>query len=150
MAENMCGNCFHPKENHPGDGHFCTRELTCMCQKYVEPELVQFALLVEKAKAERKTIYKRCYFILDKIPPTRNASEKSFGKIYREIWYGFKIRKEGTKLTTEEFKRMPGDDPINREKRRVKADYPELATYNPQTIQNQSILFQAYMELAVE
>ena len=81
--------------------------------------------------------------ILEKIPPTRNANEKKFSDIYREIWYGFKIRVKGTAYTTAERKRMPHDDSINRQKRAVKEDYAELSTYNPKVILEQTALYQA-------
>lgn len=95
-----------------------------------------------------KTIYQRCYFILKKIPKTANAGEKVFAKIYREIWYGFKIRKEGTRLTTTEWKRMPHDDTINRQKRMVKYDHPDVATYESKMQIHQTALFQAIIEQA--
>lgn len=143
-----CADCFHKEENHTGG--VCSGSLTCMCPKYKPQVLFDFAQEVEMQKAIIKSVYKRCLFILEKIPGSRNATEKQFAKIYREIWYGFKIRKEGTKLTTEEWKRMPHDDLINREKRMVKADYPHLATYNKEMITHQEATYQAYLELAVE
>jgi hypothetical protein len=148
-----CARCFHPKENHINiDGTpkcVCNGSLQCMCDTWEEPYLAEFAQMVEKKKHELKTIKQRCEFILEKIPRTRNAGEKSFAKIYKEIWYGFKIRKEGTTLNTEEWKRMPHDDSINREKRRVKEN-PQLATYDPETIRKQNAIWEAYMELAIE
>lgn len=143
-----CADCFHDEENHTGG--VCSGSLTCMCPKYKQQVLFDFAHEVEMEKAIRKSVYKRCFFVLQKIPGSRNATEKTFPKIYKEIWYGFKIRKEGTKLTTEEWKRMPSDDVINREKRRVKHDHPELATYNKEMITHQEATYQAYLELAVE
>src|SRR5574342_114701 len=142
-----CARCFHNQENH---GAVCSGSLTCMCQKYVPQELADFAHEVEKIKSETKAIFLRCKFILEKIPPSRNASDKTFPKIYKEIWFGFKIRKEGTSLTTDEWKRMPSDDKINREKRRVKQHHPELKTYDPNMIKHQEASYQAYLELAVE
>lgn len=147
IIASTCANCFHPKENHQG---VCNGSLTCMCTKYIAPFLYEFAHRVEQEKHLRKDFYRRCEFILREIPQTRNAGEKSFSKIYREIWYGFKIRKEGTKLTTDEWKRLPHDDTINRAKRKVKQDYPELATYDKQVLFHQTAIYQALMEMAVE
>jgi hypothetical protein len=121
-----------------------------MCERFIPQVLFDSAQEIEKIKSETKKIYLRCKFILEKIPRTRNATEKTFPKIYKEIWYGFKIRKEGTKLTTDEWKRMPTDDQINREKRRVKQHYPELKTYDPNVIKHQENTFQAMLELAIE
>ena len=120
-----------------------------MCEKFIPQVLYDFAQEVEQIKSEGKQIYMRCKFILEKIPPTRNATEKTFPKIYKEIWYGFKIRKEGTKITTDEWKRMPSDDRINREKRRVKQHHPALKTYDPNVVQHQETTFQAYLEMAI-
>ena len=144
-----CANplCDHPNENHAGG--ICTGSLECLCQKFLEPVLEQFAQEVEAKKARLKSVYDRCKFILQKIPPTRNAREKSFAKIYREIWYGFKIRKEGTKLTTQEWRRMKHDDTINRQKRMVKNDHPELQTYDSKVLYHQTALYQAIIEQAV-
>ncbi len=142
-----CGNpsCNHEEENHKG---ICNGSLTCLCQKFIHPVLEEFAQEVEVNKAKLKSVYQRCKFILEKIPPTRNAREKGFAKIYREIWYGFKIRKEGTKITTKEWKRMKHDDTINRQKRFVKVDHPELKTYDSKLMFHQTALFQAIIEQA--
>lgn len=142
-----CSRCFHDESNH---GAVCSGSLTCLCQKYETPILNEFAQLIEKEKSERRSIYKRCEFILEKIPQTRNAGEKTFAKIYREIWYGFKIRKDGTKLTTDEWKRMAHDDTINREKRRCKQWNEELKTYSPEVLMKQTAIYQALMEMAIE
>ncbi len=146
---NTCANCFHPEHNHLSGG-VCSGSITCRCPKYNPPFLFEFAQRVEQEKHIRKSIYDRCKFILEKIPPSRNAGEKSFSKIYKEIWYGFKIRKEGTKLTTEEWKRMPHDDNINRAKRMVKKDHPELKTYSAQVLWHQSAIYQALLEMTSE
>ena len=143
-----CAKCFHDKSNHK-DG-VCNGSLTCMCPEYVEPILFEFAQLVEKEKLERKNIKKRCQWILETIPKTRNAGEKTFYKIYIEIWYGFKIRKEGTKLTAEEWKRLPNQDTVNREKRRCKHNDDSLKTYDPQVQEKQTIIFQALLEMSAE
>ena len=142
-----CAKCFHQKENHQG---VCNGSLECMCTKYEPPYMYEFAHRVEQEKHTRKDVYRRCEFILREIPATRNAGEKSFAKIYREIWYGFKIRKDGTKITTEEWERMPHDDTINRAKRKVKQDKPELATYDKEVLWHQTAIFQALLEMSVE
>lgn len=143
-----CADCFHAETNHK-DG-VCNGSLTCMCPKYIEPILFEFAQLVEQEKQERKSIKKRCQWILETIPKTRNAGEKTFYKIYIEIWYGFKIRKEGTKLTADEWKRLPNQDTINREKRRCKHNDESLKTYSAQTLERQTIIYQALLELSTE
>lgn len=112
--------------------------------------MFEFAHRVEEEKHLRKDFYRRCEFILREIPATRNAGEKSFAKIYKEIWFGFKIRKEGTKLTTDEWKRLPHDDTINRAKRKVKQDNPELATYDKEVLWHQTAIYQALLEMSVE
>lgn len=101
-------------------------------------------------KMKLKSINDRCKYILIKIPPSRNAGEKTFAKIYREIWYGFKIRKEGTAITTEDWKRMPHDDTINRQKRDVKEHNLQLQTYSPQMQYHQTALWVAIVEMATE
>jgi hypothetical protein len=149
-----CAECFHPFENHHNvDGTpntVCNGTIECDCPKYVPQVLYDYAQEIEKIKFEGKKIYMRCKFVLEKVPGSRNATEKTFPKIYKEIWYGFKIRKEGTKYTTDDWKRMPSDDKINREKRRVKEDHPALRTYDPNVIQHQETTFQAYLEMAIE
>jgi len=149
-----CANCFHPKENHkPVDGtkyHMCTGDLICRCQHYEEPYLVEFAQDIEKQKLICRTIEKRCEYILEKVPQMRNAGEKTFARVYKEIWYGFKVRKQDSSvLNMAEFKRMPHDDSINREKRRVKEN-PYFATYDPKIIKKQAAIWEAYMELVIE
>lgn len=148
QTASTCADCFHIETSHH-DG-VCMGSLECRCSKYNPPFMFEFAHRVEEEKHIRKSIYDRCKFILEKIPQTRNAGEKSFAKIYREIWYGFKIRKNGTKLTTEEWKRMPHDDNINREKRRVKAEHPELKTYDKQVLWHQTAIYQALLEMSAE
>ncbi len=150
-----CARCFHPKENHKqiegtNDCHICTGSIECRCEHFEIPFLVEFAQKIEMVKSVRKTIRSRCEYILEMIPKTRNAGEKTFAKIYKEIWYGFKIRKDGTKLTTEEWKRMPHDDSINREKRRCKQHNENLQTYSKEVLIEQSAIYQALMELAIE
>jgi len=143
----LCAKCHHPKKNH---GVVCSGDLTCMCESFVPPFLVAFAQEIEMQKAKLKSVNARCKYILEKIPPTRNAGEKTFAKIYREIWYGFKIRKEGTTITTAEYQRMKHDDTINRQKRLVKAENSSLATYEAEMLYHQSALYQAIIELAID
>lgn len=149
-----CSGCFHEKENHLNmDGSqncICNGSIECRCELFKEPFLEEFAQRVEEEKLIRKTINARCKYVLEKIPQTRNAGEKTFAKIYREIWYGFKIRKAGTEITTEQYYRMPHDDTINREKRRLKAENPILATYDPKVSKSQAAIYVACMELAIE
>lgn len=147
-----CAKCFHPRENHEEvngtPNQICTRTIDCRCEKFEVQHLVEFAAEIEKHKLERWTQFDRCKWILEEIPQTRNAGEKTFAKIYNEIWFGFKIRKEGTSLTTEEFQRLPSADSINREKRRAKQLYPELATYSKEVLMHQTAIYNALMEMA--
>ncbi len=159
-----CAKCFHPKENHKpvkgDDGefikkdgfecHICTGELMCSCQRFEEPYLVEFAQDIEKVKHERKTIFDRVLYILTNIPQTRNASQKTFGKIYNEIWHGMKIRVENSNVNTDVWNRTASWDSINREVRRAKREQPTLATYDPKVIRKHQVIFQAYMELAAQ
>ena len=154
-----CAKCFHSVENHkPIDGakasdfisHICTGALDCRCEHFEEQYLEAFAVEIAMHKQKRWTQFDKAKYILEKIPQTRNAGEKTFAKIYNEIWFGFKIRKDGTKLTIQEWRRMPHDDTINRAKRRVKHNHPELGTYNPKVLYEQTALFQALMEMAIE
>ena len=143
-----CADCHHEEENH--DSAICSGDLTCLCTRFLPPILEAFAAEVEMQKDKLKTVYQRCLFILRKIPPARNAGEKTFAKIYREIWYGFKIRKEGTSINTAEWKRMVHDDTINRQKRAVKASYESLRTYEPEMLYHQTALWVAIVEQATE
>jgi len=143
-----CANCFHSKENHKG---VCSGSLTCMCTNYVEPFLYAFAQRVEKEKYERKSIGKRCEFILEEIPQTRNAGEKTFAKIYYEIWYGFKIRVNNPQILDKKtWDRLPNQDTINREKRRCKQWNEELKTYSKETLWHQTAIYQSLLEMSVE
>ncbi len=130
--------------------HICTAAIDCSCEHFEEPYVLQFAKDIDKAKHERLTIYERCIYILTRIPQTRNASEKTFGKIYNEIWHGAKIRKSTSNLTSDVWDRSMPSDTINREKRRAKVNHPNLQTYDPKVLKQQTVLFQAYMELAAE
>ena len=149
-------NCNHPEENHKNmDGTnkcICNGSIFCSCEKFEEQYLMQFAQDIEIQKAKCRTINKRCIYILEKIPQMRNAGEKSFARVYKEIWHGVKIRKNVNDSTTVNTQRdfdIPHDDSINREKRRVKEN-PNLATYDPKVIEKQNAIFQAYMELSIE
>lgn len=143
---NVCANCYHDKTVHK-DG-VCMGDLSCQCFNFIENELYNFAMEVEKEKLARKSIYKRCKYILEKIPQTRNAGERSFYRIFIEIWFGFKIRK-GTPMVMDDtwWKRLPNQDSISREKRRVKKDHPELGTFDPNVLEHQKIIYQACLEL---
>jgi len=146
-------NCGNPKCNHHEENHvksICDGDLMCMCKKFVEPVLAAFATEIEVHKAKRWGYFDRCKYILEKIPQTRNAGEKTFYKIYIEIWYGFKIRVAGTTLNTEDWNRLPNQDTVNREKRRVKQLYPSLATYSSKVLQHQTAIWEALMEMATE
>jgi len=146
----LCAKCFHPENNH---GVVCSGDLMCLCEKFVPPFFVRFAQRIEKEKYERKNLRERCDFILSEIPQTRNAGEKNFPKIYLEIWHGFKIRKfakDSTPLTTDMFEKLPIHDSINREKRRCKQWNESLRTYSPKVLMEQTAIYQALMEMAIE
>lgn len=151
----LCAKCFHAKENHLNiDGTpkcVCNGSLQCMCDTFVEPFLERFAQRIEQEKKTRKDVKKRCEYILEEIPQTRNAGEKTFAKIYKEIWHGVKIRKHAensTAVTTGLYEQIPHDDTINREKRRLKQHNDGLKTYSPQVLREQSAIYQTMMELA--
>lgn len=148
ILSSSCANCFHGQESHPPEG-ICRGSISCLCQKFVPSELVEFAQEVERFKSEYKKVYQRCKFILTKIPPSRNASDKSFPKIYKEIFHGIKIRKTWSNLNTDLWKAAPSDDRINRAKRLVKHENPELATYDKKVLFEQTALYQALMEMAI-
>ena len=145
-----CGNpkCNHPKENH--EKVICDGDIFCSCEKFVEPVLAAFAAEIEVHKAKRWSIYERVEYVLDKIPPSRNAGEKTFYKIYIEIWHGFKIRAADTSLNKQEWDRLPNQDTVNREKRRAKETHPLLQTYDPDVIKHQTAIWIALMEMATE
>lgn len=149
MSNNeSCADCFHPEVNH---GVVCSGSLECMCTKYKIPYLVLFAQKIEQEKLKRKSIKERCEFILENIPQTRNAGEKSFAKIYWEIWHGFKIRaKNPETLDLQIWKTLPIADTINREKRRCKQWNDELKTYSKEVLFHQTAIYQALMEMAIE
>jgi len=142
-----CQECFHEEENHE-EGHFCTGDLTCICQKFTSPVLVEFAQKIEKVKHEYKTLYDRCKYLLDTIEPIRNAGEKSFYACYIWIWHGFKI-KQGTILDQATWKRLPSQDSVNRAKRFVKEDFEHLRTYDKKVLIEQTAIYQALTEMAI-
>lgn len=113
--------------------------------------MFEFAQRVEQEKHIRKSIRKRCEFILKEIPQTRNAGEKSFTKIYWEIWHGFKVRVNNAQvLDKKTWDRLPNSDLINREKRRCKQYDDELKTYSKEVLWQQTAIYQALLELSVE
>lgn len=148
--EPLCVECTHKKDRHLAPG-VCNGSILCQCQGFVEPVLSQFFMEIEKAKMELRTMEKRCEFILEKIPQTRNAGEKSFYKVYIEIWHGFKIRKgRPSFLDTDTWKNLPNQDTINRAKRKCKQFHEELRTYDADVLERQATLYQAVMEWAKE
>jgi hypothetical protein len=142
----LCANCHHEEEAH---ALICRGDITCLCEKFVPPILFEFAQKIDRAKDELKTHYQRCKWLLEKLPATRNAGSKTFYKVYCEIWHGVKIRKE-LGITTKEWKAMPVSSTVNRSKRFVKQDHPELGTYSPQMLIEQSALWEAIVEMAIE
>ena len=148
IQASSCADCFHEQSNHK-DG-VCNGSLTCMCPKYNPPFLFEFAQRVEEEKHKRKSINKRVKWILTELPTTRNAGEKTFYKIYTEIWYGFKIRKvSGTTMTKEVWDRLPNQDTVSREHRRVAHDNPELASYDKEVIWQKTAIYQALLEMSL-
>jgi len=144
-----CADCFHEESNH--DGIVCSGSIECRCEKFKPPYLAFFAQRIDEEKLKRKTIKERCEFILEQIPQTRNAGEKSFAKIYWEIWYGFKIRSNNPQsLDKKTWDRLPNADTINREKRRCKQFNDDLKTYSKEVLFHQTAIYQALMEMAIE
>lgn len=151
--------CANPSCNHQPDNHIksedgiviCNGDISCKCEGFIPHVLRNFALEVEMQKEKLVKLSERVKYILEKIPPTRNASDKNFAKIYWEIWHGFKIRKlVPQKLDTETWKRLPESDRINRAKRKVKQYNPELETYDVTMRKHQEALFQAVSEWSIE
>lgn len=142
-----CASCFHEEENHKTS--ICNADLMCLCQEFVRPILVEFAQKIEENKKILKTFYDRCKFILEKIPQSRNAGSKSFYKIYLYVWHGIAVRKD-TKLDYSTWKRMPVSSSVNRSKRFVKQDHEELRTYKHEMLMEQTALYQAIVEMAIE
>ena len=116
----------------------------------MEPYLFAFAQRVEKEKYLRKDIKRRCEFILKEIPQTRNAGEKTFAKIYYEIWHGFKVRVNNPSVMDKKtWDRLPNQDTINREKRRCKQWDEELKTYSQKVLWEQTAIYQALLEMSI-
>ena len=147
-----CGNCFHPEGNHKNiDGTnkaICNATIGCRCEEFTPNDLVEFANEIELIKDECSEIYDRCKYVLEKIPNSRKAGEKSFYKIYVWVWHDFKI-KNGTELNGKIWKTLPNQDTCNREKRRVKQQHPELQTTDKIIISHQQARFMANMEMAI-
>jgi len=140
-----CANCFHERDNH---GVVCSGSITCLCEKYIEPALVEFAQKIEKAKHHYKSLKDRAEYLLEHIPQIRNAGEKSFYAVFIWVWYGFKIKK-GTELNQKIWKRLPNQDSVNRAKRFVKHDREDLQTYNKEVLIEQTAIYQALCEMAI-
>ncbi len=143
-----CQKCFHPKDNHK-DGHFCTADLTCMCQDYVEPEYTQWEHDVQKYKAQNTTCESRVKFLLEKYPHLRNAKDKTLGKVYQSIWHAFWPSKK-TIYTAEKFKEMPMYDTISRAKRFVVQKNPDLGISDPNVAIAKAAKLEAYLQLSRE
>lgn len=146
-----CANCFHEKEHHH-DG-VCMGRIDCQCFNYVEPVLFEFAQRVEQEKHVRKGLFKRIKWTLEELPTLRNAGEKTFYKVFIEIWYGVKIRKyTGLVLTKDVWDRIPNQDSVSRERRRVTDDdhHPELRSYDKEVVWHKTAIYQALMEMSAE
>lgn len=127
--------------------------MTCRCDHYNPPYLYEFAHRVEEEKHKRRGIFPRIKWMLEEIPPMRNAGEKAFYKIYIEMWYGVKIRKNtGIVLTTDVWDRIPNQDTVSREHRRVtdSKHHPELGSYDKEVEWHKTAIFQALLEMSVE
>lgn len=149
VAVNECFKCKHKVEDHE-DG-FCNGSIGCMCSQYILPALANLLSIIEQVKKEFKKISQRCRWMLEHIPPLRNAGEKSFWKAYIWIWHGFKITdKNPPKLDYQTWKQLPNADTCNRAKRKVKQHNDELKTYDPITKFHQGGLYQAFMEIAMD
>lgn len=150
VTSSKCADCFHQESNHLSGG-VCSGSITCQCPKYNPPFLFEFAQRVEEEKHVRKSLYKRVEWLLERLPTLRNAGEKSFYKVFIEVWYGVKIRKSsGLTLTKDVWDRIPNAETVGRERRRVKADHPELATYDKEVLWHQTAIFQALLEMSAE
>jgi len=66
----VCANCFHDRANHKA---ICNATLTCICEKYVEPEIVEWANEVEMYKFQHKSVEARVKYMLEKWPHFRNC-----------------------------------------------------------------------------
>ncbi len=126
-----CSKCFHPKANHK-ENHFCTADLTCMCENFVEP-ISNFVNEINRSLELHKSIEIRVKIILTRIPNLRNAGEKSFAKAYKKLVYGFGPKK-GVEYTHAIWKMMPHDDSINRARRKTIQHNPELGKNNHKAV----------------
>lgn len=143
----MCADCFHEKGNH--SGAICSGSLTCLCEKFIEPYLVEWAQEVEMYKAQHRAVSDRVKYMLEKWPHLRNARDKTLGKVYKSIWHGFWPSKN-TVYTQAKFREMPETDTITRAKRFVMKKHPELQSFDQEFIRHKEAKFQAYLELAIE
>lgn len=152
QTANTCADCFHPEHNHSSGG-VCSGSITCMCSKYNPPFLFEFAQRIEKEKHDRKGLFKRIKWLLEEIPSLRNSGEKSFYRVFIEVWYGVKIRKySGLTLTRDVWDRIPSQDSVSRERRRVTDNkhFPELGSYNKEVLWHKTAIFQALLEMSTE
>lgn len=152
QTANTCADCFHSEENHSSGG-VCSGSITCMCSKYNPPFMFEFAHRVEQEKHIRKSIYKRVEWLLDELPTIRNSGEKTFYRLFIELWYGVKIRKyTGLTLTKDVWDRIPNQDSVSRERRRVTDEKhrPELGSYDKEVVWHKTAIFQALMEISAE
>ena len=145
LEPGLCSKCFHSREYH---GVVCSGSITCLCEKFIESYLVEFAQKIERVKHQYRSLYDRAEYLLALIPQIRNAGEKSFYAVFIWVWYGFKIKK-GTELNQEIWKRLPNQDSVNRAKRFVKHDREDLRTYKKEVLIEQTAIYQAICELAI-
>ena len=139
----VCASCFHQRENHKA---ICNATLTCICEKYVEPQIVEWANEVEMYKAQHKFVEDRMKYMLEKWPHLRNCRDKTLGKVYKSIWHAFWPSKN-TVYTVAKFKEMPETDTITRAKRNIMKNNPELRSFDDKFIRHKEAKFQAYLEL---
>jgi len=143
-----CSRCFHPMDNHK-ENHFCTADLTCMCQNFIEPEFTKWEHDVQKYKAQNKTLMARVKFLLEKYPHLRNARDKTLAKVYQSIWHGFWPSKK-TIYTQQKFKEMPMADSITRAKRFVVQKNPELGISDPNVAIAKAAKLEAFLQTSKE
>ena len=149
VAVNECFKCRHKIEDHK-EG-FCNGSINCMCSQFVLPALANLMAIIESVKQEYKKDRPRCKYLLEHIPPLRNAGEKSFHKAYMWIWNDLKItNKNPPKLDLKTWQSLPNFETIGRAKRFVKQHNPELRTYDPLTKFHQSGVYQALLEMVMD
>ncbi len=124
-----CSKCFHPLENHK-EGHFCTAALDCMCQHY-EVSVSEFVNEINRSLSTMKKCKEKVKFILEKIPNLRNAGEKKFARAYRKLVYGLN---QNDPIPRGVWLQIPHDDTINRAKRSIQQNNPDLAKDNHKAI----------------